>query len=71
MSCGFARVVIRRFSTLHKRQKPSHVDRKERANSFQQVFSGLDEYGIEDSLLSRRESRFDIVCKRVNVLFNK
>ena len=73
VSCGFARVVIRKF-TLHKRQKLSHVDRKERANRFQQLFSGLDQYGIEDSLfesVSGKESRFDILCKRVKVLFNK
>ena len=72
VNCGFARVVIRKFSTLHKRQKFSHIDRKERANRFQQLFRGLD--GIEDSLfesVNEKESRFDILCKRVNVLFNK
>ena len=70
MNCGFARVVIHKFS-LHKGQK---LHKNERADRFCQLFSDLDKYGIDDSLFESvrgRESRFDILCKRVNTFFNK
>ena len=73
VNCGFARVAIRKYTTLQRGKKFTHNDKKDRAQKFRELFS-CSCYGIDGSIFESekgRDSKFDRLCKKVNTIFNK